>query len=55
MESVRVSLSILNLTDEDPPNVGPTSGGTSNNSSNAYPQSYDAIGRHMTVGVKMRF
>jgi outer membrane receptor protein involved in Fe transport len=54
-ESVRVSLSILNLTDVDPANVGPTIGGTSNNSGNTHPQSYDAIGRYMTRGVNMRF
>jgi iron complex outermembrane receptor protein len=54
-EKLRVSLSILNLTDEDPPNVGQTIGGTSNNSGNTYPQSYDAIGRYLTLGVNMQF
>jgi hypothetical protein len=46
---------MLNATDEDAPNVGQTIGGTSNNSGNTYPQSYDAIGRFLTLGVEMRF
>jgi outer membrane receptor protein involved in Fe transport len=54
-ERVRFSLTVLNLTDEEPPNVGQTIGGTSNNSGNTYPQSYDAIGRFMSLGVDMRF
>ena len=54
-EKLRVSLTMLNATDEDAPNVGQTIGGTSNNSGNSYPQSYDAIGRYLTLGVDMRF
>ncbi|HZL93245.1 MAG TPA: TonB-dependent receptor, partial [Vicinamibacterales bacterium] len=54
-DKLRVSLTILNATDEDAPNVGQTIGGTSNNSGNTYPQSYDTIGRFMTLGVDMRF
>ena len=54
-QKVRLSLTVLNATDEDAPNVGQTIGGTGNNSGNTYPQSYDAIGRFMTLGVDMRF
>lgn len=54
-DKLRVSLTVLNLTDEDAPNVGQTIGGTSNNSGNSYPQSYDTIGRFMTLGVDMSF
>jgi outer membrane receptor protein involved in Fe transport len=54
-EKLRVSLTMLNATDEDAPNVGQTIGGTSNNSGNTYPQSYDAIGRFLTLGFEMRF
>jgi outer membrane receptor protein involved in Fe transport len=54
-EKLRVSLSVLNITDEDAPNVGQTIGGTGNNSGNSYPQSYDTIGRYMTLGVNMSF
>ena len=54
-DSIRLSFTVLNLTDEEPPNVGQTIGGTSNNSGNTYPQSYDAIGQFYTLGVDMRF
>jgi outer membrane receptor protein involved in Fe transport len=54
-EKVRLSLTVLNLTDEDAPNVGQTIGGTGNNSGNSYPQSYDAIGQFMTLGINMQF
>jgi hypothetical protein len=50
-----VNLSILNATDDLAPNVGQTIGGTSNNSGNTYPQSYDMIGRFLSLGVEMRF
>ena len=54
-DKLRVSLTILNATDEDAPNVGQTIGGTGNNSGNTYPQSYDTIGRFVSLGVEMRF
>jgi outer membrane receptor protein involved in Fe transport len=54
-DNLRVNLSILNATDDLAPNVGQTIGGTSNNSGNTYPQSYDMIGRFLALGVEMRF
>jgi outer membrane receptor protein involved in Fe transport len=54
-EKLRLNFSVLNLTDEDAPNVGQTIGGTGNNSGNSYPQSYDTIGQYMTLGIDMRF
>jgi outer membrane receptor protein involved in Fe transport len=54
-DKIRLSLTVLNVTDEEPPNVGQTIGGTGNNSGNTYPQSYDAIGRYFTLGASVRF
>jgi iron complex outermembrane recepter protein len=54
-DQIRLNLSILNATDEEAPNVGQTIGGTSNNSGNTYPQSYDVIGRYFTLGVNVKF
>jgi outer membrane receptor protein involved in Fe transport len=54
-DKIRLSLTVLNVTDEEPPNVGQTIGGTGNNSGNTYPQSYDAIGRYFTLGANVRF
>lgn len=54
-DKIRLNLSILNVTEEDPPNVGQTIGSTGNNSGNTYPQSYDVIGRYFTLGVNVKF
>jgi outer membrane receptor protein involved in Fe transport len=54
-EKIRLSLTVLNVTEEEPPNVGQTIGGTGNNSGNTYPQSYDTIGRYFTLGVNVKF
>lgn len=54
-KNVRLSLSVNNAMDKDPPIVGNTIGTTSGNSGNTFPQFYDTIGRYYTVGATVRF
>ncbi len=54
-ENVRLNLTINNLLDRDPPNVGDTIGSTAANSGNTFPQFYDVIGRFYTLGVNVSF
>lgn len=54
-ENVRVTFTVENLADKDPPVVGNTIGSTSFNSGNTYPTTYDAIGRKYRVGLNLRF
>lgn len=53
--TMRMVLTVSNLFDKDPPDVGNTVGSTAFNSGNTYPTVYDAIGRRYTVGVNLRF
>ena len=52
---VRLNLSITNLFDKAPPEVGNTIGSTTANSGNTFPQYYDALGRFLTVGATVKF
>lgn len=54
-EQLGVTLSIDNVTDESPPEVGNDIGPTSWNSGNTYPTVYDALGRRYTIGVNFKF
>jgi outer membrane receptor protein involved in Fe transport len=54
-KSVRVSLSVNNAANKKPPIVGGSIGGTGPNSGNTFPQSYDAVGRYVTLGASMKF
>ncbi|WP_448582842.1 TonB-dependent receptor plug domain-containing protein [Thermaurantiacus sp.] len=54
-ENVRITFSVENLADKDPPVVGNTVGTTAFNSGNTYPTTYDAIGRKYRLGVNLRF
>lgn len=54
-KNVKLQLSVNNVFDKDPPAVGNTIGGTASNSGNTFPQSYDTIGRFITVGVEVKF
>ncbi|WP_395794833.1 TonB-dependent receptor domain-containing protein [Aquimonas sp.] len=54
-ENIRLNLSISNLTDKAPPEVGNTIGSTTENSGNTFPQFYDTIGRFYTLGVNVSF
>jgi iron complex outermembrane receptor protein len=52
---MRVSLSVNNAANKKPPMVGGSIGGTGPNSGNTFPQSYDAVGRYVTLGASVRF
>ncbi|MFN3945738.1 MAG: TonB-dependent receptor domain-containing protein [Allosphingosinicella sp.] len=54
-DNMRMTLTVQNLLDRDPPDVGNTVGSTTYNSGNTYPTMYDALGRRYTVGVNLRF
>ena len=50
-ETVRVSLGLQNVTDEEPPVL--TS--TSSEQANTYPATYDPFGRRLFLGANLRF
>jgi outer membrane receptor protein involved in Fe transport len=52
---VRVRWSVNNLFDRPPPLVGSSIGSTAFNNGDTYPQTYDAIGRYVTLGASLRF
>jgi iron complex outermembrane recepter protein len=54
-DDIRVNLTINNLLDKDPPEVGNTIGTTTANSGNTFPQWYDVVGRYFTIGVTTNF
>jgi iron complex outermembrane receptor protein len=54
-DNLRLTLSIDNLLNKEPPVVGNTIGSTAFNSGNTYPTSYDAIGRKYRIGLNLRF
>lgn len=54
-KNLRVNLSVNNLADKKPPEVGNTIGTTGTNSGNTFPQNYDAIGRFYTFGATLSF
>lgn len=54
-DQARVSLSVANVFDEEPPIVGNESGATTYNSGNTYPANYDTLGRVYTVGLNVKF
>jgi outer membrane receptor protein involved in Fe transport len=54
-DTLRFSLTINNLLDEEPPFVGNTIGTTGTNSGNTFPTYYDAIGRFITFGARVRY
>jgi outer membrane receptor protein involved in Fe transport len=54
-DHLRFNVTINNLFDEEPPFVGNTIGTTGTNSGNTFPTYYDAIGRYMTFGAKVRY
>lgn len=55
MDNFKVSLSIDNLLDEEPPVVGGEAGSTTYNSGNTFPSHYDVLGTVYTVGAKLTF
>ena len=54
-KNVRLNLSINNVFDKSPPNVGNTISTTTANSGNSFPQTYDVIGRYYTIGLTVKF
>ena len=54
-KNIRLNLSVNNVTDKSPPNVGNTISNTGVNSGNTFPQSYDVVGRYYSVGVTYKF
>jgi outer membrane receptor protein involved in Fe transport len=54
-KNVRLNLSVTNLFDKAPPEVGNTIGTTSTNSGNTFPQNYDVVGRYFTIGATLTF
>lgn len=54
-EGVRVSASVTNLFEKEPPVVGNEAGQTSANSGNTFPSTYDAMGRVFSVGLNVKF
>lgn len=54
-KNVRLNLSVTNLFDKAPPEVGNTIGTTTTNSGNTFPQNYDVVGRYFTIGATLTF
>lgn len=54
-KNVRLVASVTNAANKKPPIVGGSIGGTGPNSGNTFPQSYDAVGRYVTLGATVRF
>lgn len=55
MENVELRAGIYNLADKKPPVVGNEYGGTTENSGNTYPATYDPIGRSAFIGINAHF
>ena len=54
-DTVRFSLLIANIADEDPPILGNETGSTSFNSGNTFPSLFDTMGRVYSASVKLSF
>jgi outer membrane receptor protein involved in Fe transport len=54
-KNVRLIASVTNVANKKPPIVGSSIGGTGPNSGNTFPQSYDAVGRYVTLGASVKF
>ncbi|HEY4584982.1 MAG TPA: TonB-dependent receptor, partial [Brevundimonas sp.] len=54
-ETVRFTATVNNLLNEAPPEVGSNIGTTASNNGNTFPQTYDAIGRYYTFGLRLKF
>jgi len=55
MKNVMLNLSANNVFNKAPPSIGNTIGGTTSNSGNTFPQSYDVVGRFITLGLDLKF
>jgi outer membrane receptor protein involved in Fe transport len=54
-DAVRLSASVKNVFNEEPPIVGNEAADTTSNSGNTLPQNYDTLGRVFAVGLNVRF
>ncbi len=54
-DRMRMTFTVMNLLDKDPPDVGNTIAGPASNSGNTFPTVYDPLGRRYVVGVNLRF
>lgn len=54
-KNLKLRLSVTNLFDKQPPEVGSTIGTTTTNSGNTFPAWYDVVGRYYTVGATLKF
>jgi len=54
-EHFDLTITVQNLLDKQPPQVGSTIGSTSFNSGNTYPSTYDSLGRRFAVGARLKF
>lgn len=54
-DTVQMTATVNNLFNEAPPEVGSNIASTSANNGNTFPQTYDAIGRYYTFGLRLRF
>ncbi len=54
-DAIRLSASVKNVFNEEPPIVGNEAADTTSNSGNTLPQNYDTLGRVFAVGLNVRF
>ena len=54
-DTIRVSLLVANVFDEDPPILGNETGSTSFNSGNTFPSLFDTMGRTYSINAKLSF
>ncbi len=54
-ESIKFTLGVDNLFDEEPPVLGNDIGDTSSNSGNTFPSNYDPLGRFYKAGLQLTF
>ncbi len=55
LTNLTATLTVNNLFDKSPPNVGSQAAGAGPNSGNTFPAVYDPLGRRFVVGVQMNF
>ena len=54
-DNLTIRMGVNNLLDKDPPILGNDYGGTTENSGNTYPATYDPLGRSYFVGATLKF
>lgn len=55
LTNLTATLTVNNLFDQAPPNVGAQAGGAGPNSGNTFPAVYDPLGRRFVLGIQMNF